>query len=192
MTHLTEHMLGAPDADGGDQLVDDGGVVTLLIQGTTETEVVFDKDEILPNHENSASPVIKYVLLWVKDSISLVANKWTRIWDHKKNMTSNAIDGDIGHFDNKIDMIGMKSSDDTKLDDIRLQVGHFVSLDDHRVNVLPSGRLLTVNWYRTTNSARDGNSGYNVNEIDMSDLVKLKGTKVDNIETRSGGALRLS
>ena len=32
MTDVTEHMLVAPDADGGDQLVDDGGVVTLLIQ----------------------------------------------------------------------------------------------------------------------------------------------------------------
>ena len=75
MTDLTEHMLVAPDADGGDQLVDDGGVVTLLEQETTETEVVLDKDETFPNHENSANPVIKYVLQWVKDSVSLVSNK---------------------------------------------------------------------------------------------------------------------
>ena len=130
VTDLTEHMPVVPDADGGDQLVDDGGVVTLLIQETTETEVVFDKDETLLNHENSANPVIKCVLQWVKDSISLGANKWTRISDHKKNMMSNGIDGDIGYFDNKIDMAGMKSSDDTKVDDIRPQRGHFVSPDD--------------------------------------------------------------
>ena len=43
-------------------------------------------------------------------------------------MMSNAIDGDIGHFDNKIDMSGMKSSDDTKVDEIRPHVGDFVSL----------------------------------------------------------------
>ena len=84
MTDLTEHMLVAPDADVGDQLVDDGGVVTLLIQETTETEVVFDKDETFPKHENSANPVIKYVLQCVKDSISLVATKWTRIWDQQE------------------------------------------------------------------------------------------------------------
>ena len=84
MSDMTEHMLVAPDADVGDQVVDDGGVVTLLIQETTETEVVFDKDETLPNHENSANPVIKR-LQWVKDYISLVANKWTRMSDHKKN-----------------------------------------------------------------------------------------------------------
>ena len=57
MTDMTEHMPVAADADGGDQLVDDGGVVALLIQETTETEVVFDKGETLPNHENSANPV---------------------------------------------------------------------------------------------------------------------------------------
>ena len=61
----------AADADRGDQLVDDGGVATLLIQETTEPEVVFDKDGTLPSHENSANPVIKCVLQWVKDSISL-------------------------------------------------------------------------------------------------------------------------
>ena len=139
MTDMTEHRPVAPDADGGDQLVDDGGVVTLLIEEITETEVVFVKDETLPNHEISANPVIKY-LQWVKDKISLVANKWTRISDHKKTMMSNAIDGDIGHCDNKIDMTGMKSSDD-----IRPQVGHFVFPDDPGVNVLASGRLPTGN-----------------------------------------------
>ena len=65
------------------------------------------------------------------------------------------------------------------------QVGHFVFPDDAAVNVLASGRLPTgniTNWDRTTNNASDGNSGYNVIEIDMSDLVSLKGTKVNNIE----------
>ena len=181
MTEMIWHMPVAPDADGRDQLVNDGGVVTLLIQGTTDTEVVFDKDETLPNHENSANPVIKYVLQWVKDYISLVANKWTRISDHKKNMRSNPIEGDIGHFDNKIDMSVRKSSDDTKVDDIRLRVGHFVSPDDPGVNVLASGRLPTgnfTNWDRTTNNASDGNSGYHVNEIEMAHFESLGDTKV--------------
>ena len=109
----------------------------------------------------------------MKDSISLVANKWTRISDHKKNIMSNAIVGDIGHFDNKCNMTGMKSSDDTNVDDIRPQVGHFGSPDDPGVNVLASGRPVTGNitdWDRTTNNASDGNSGYYVNETDMSDL----------------------
>ena len=74
-TDMIEQMLVAPDADGGDQLVDDGGVATLLIQETIEPEAVFDKYETLPNHENCANPVIKCVLSLVKDSISLVAKK---------------------------------------------------------------------------------------------------------------------
>ena len=40
--------------------------MAFLMRETTETEVVFDKEETLPNHENSANPEIKYVLLWVK------------------------------------------------------------------------------------------------------------------------------
>ena len=109
MTDLTEHMLMMADADGGDQIVDDGGVVWPFWYKKPPRRRLFDKDEILPNHENSENSVIKYVTQWVKDSISLVAKMWTRKSDHKKNMMSNAIDGDIGHFDNKIDMIGMKS-----------------------------------------------------------------------------------
>ena len=91
---------------------------------------MFDKDETLPNHENSTNPVIKCILQCVKDSISLVANKWTGISDHKKKMMSTVVDGDIGHFDNKTDRNGMKSLDDTKVDDIRSQVGCFDSPDD--------------------------------------------------------------
>ena len=52
--------------------------MAFLMRETTETEDVFDKDGALPNHEKSVNPEIKYVLLWLKDSISLVASKWTR------------------------------------------------------------------------------------------------------------------
>ena len=188
-TDSTEKMHLTPDADGRDQLVHDGGDATLLIREGTELETMLDNEVTLPDPENSATPVIKCVLQWVKDSISLVAKKWARISDHKKKTMSNAVDGDIGHLQNKIYMNGMKSSDDTKVDDIRPQVGHFVSPEDPGVNVLASGRLQTdsiTNWDRMTNNSSDGNSGYYVNEIDMSDLVSLNGTEVNNIETRVG------
>ena len=142
-TDSTEQMHLTPDADGRDQFVNDGGVATLLIREGTELEIMFDNDGTLPDPGNSANPVIKYVSQWVKDSISLVADKWTRISDHKKRTTSNAIDGSIGYFDTEIYMTGMKSSDDTKVDNIRPQVGRFVSLDDPDVKVLSSSRLLT-------------------------------------------------
>ena len=67
---------------------------------------MFDKDEILPNHENSANQVIKCV--------PRRGYRTTR-----RKMTSNVIDSDIGHFDNKTDMTGMKSLDETKVDNTR-------------------------------------------------------------------------
>ena len=161
-TNSTEKMHLTPDADGRDQFVNDGAVATLLIHEGTELEIVLDNDGILPDPGNSANPVIKYVLQWVKDSISMVADRWTH--------------GNIGNFDNEIYMTGMKSSDDTKVDNIRPQVGRFVSLDNPNVKVLSSSR----------SNANDGNFRYYDNEIDMVDLVCLKGTNVNNIEPRTG------
>ena len=155
----------------------------------TELEAMLDDAETLLDPENSANLVIKCLLQWMKDSISLVASKWTRIPDHKKKTMSNAIDGNIGHSDNEIDMIGKKSSNDTKVDDIRPQVGRFVSLDDDEVNALYSSRLQTDNittLVHTKSNANDGDFGYYDNEIEMADLVCLKGTIVDNIDPRMG------
>ena len=98
----------------------------------------------------------------------------------KKKTMSNAIDGNIGHSDNEIDMAGMESSDDTEVDNIRPQVGRFVSPDDPGANVLSSSRLLTGNIItldHTGSNANDGNFGYDDNEIDMADLVCLEGTQ---------------
>ena len=118
---------------------------------------------------------------WMKDAISLVASKWTRILDHKKKTMSNAIDVNIGHTDNEIDMTGMKSSNDTKVDDIIPQVGRFVSLDDADVNA-----FITTLDHTTRSNANDGDSGCYDSEIHMADLVCLKGTRVNNIDLRMG------
>ena len=123
---------------------------------------MLDKAETLPDPENSANPVIKCLLQWMKDSISLVVSMWTRIPDHKKKTMRNAIDGNIGHSDNEIDMTGMKSSKDTKVDDIRPLVGRFVSLDAADVNGLSSSRFLTGNITTLSHArinATDGDFG---------------------------------
>ena len=51
-TDLNEQMPVAPDADGGDQLVDDGGFATLLIQETTEPEAARTGFDGLERHGN--------------------------------------------------------------------------------------------------------------------------------------------
>ena len=166
----------APDADGGDQLVDDGGVATLLIQETTEPEAVFDKDETLPNHENSANPVIKCVLQWQKDSISPVANKWTRMSDHEKKKMNSAIDGGMGHFGNEIDTSGLDDSEDTYFGNIKPQVGCFVFPDGPGAIMMSSDQILTVSnitldhTQKMRNDTINGNIGHFGDEIDRTGL----------------------
>merc|ERR1712238_614891 len=57
-------------------------------------------------------------------------------------MKNNAIVGNIGHFDNEIDMDGLMKV--TKRINIKPQVDKFVFEDGHGVIVLAEGRLLNL------------------------------------------------
>merc|ERR1719238_1274312 len=63
---------------------------------------------------------------------------------HMKKMKNNAIVGNIGHFDNEIDMAGLENSPGMKVENIKPQVDRFVFPDGHGVIVLASGRLLNL------------------------------------------------
>merc|ERR1712050_743294 len=63
---------------------------------------------------------------------------------HMKLMKNNAIVGNIGHFDNEIDMAGLESSEGIKVENIKPQVDRFVFPDGHGVIVLAAGRLLNL------------------------------------------------
>jgi len=63
---------------------------------------------------------------------------------HMKKMKNNAIVGNIGHFDNEIDMAGLENFPGIKCDNIKPQVDRFVFPDGHGVIVLASGRLLNL------------------------------------------------
>merc|ERR1711934_431227 len=65
-------------------------------------------------------------------------------FDHMKKMKNNAIVGNIGHFDNGIDMAGLENSPGMKVENIKPQVARFVFPDGHGVIVLASGRLLNL------------------------------------------------
>merc|ERR1712146_306111 len=58
--------------------------------------------------------------------------------DHMKKMKNNAIVGNIGHFDNEIDMAGIK------VENIKPQVDRYVFPNGNGVIVLASGRLLNL------------------------------------------------
>merc|ERR1719207_538533 len=52
--------------------------------------------------------------------------------------------GNIGHFDNEMDMAGLESFPGIKIDNIKPQVDRFIFPDGHGVIVLASGRLLNL------------------------------------------------
>jgi adenosylhomocysteinase len=64
--------------------------------------------------------------------------------DHMAKMKNNAIVGNIGHFDNEIDMAGLEGYPGIKVENIKPQVDRFLFPDGHGVIILASGRLLNL------------------------------------------------
>lgn len=64
--------------------------------------------------------------------------------EHMKKMKNNAIVGNIGHFDNEIEMTLLENFPGMKVENIKPQVDRFVFPDGHGVIVLASGRLLNL------------------------------------------------
>merc|ERR1711988_1202718 len=64
--------------------------------------------------------------------------------EHMKKMKNNAIVGNIGHFDNEIDMAGLEGFAGIKCENIKPQVDRFEFPDGHGVIILAAGRLLNL------------------------------------------------
>merc|ERR1712194_934243 len=64
--------------------------------------------------------------------------------EHMKKMKNNAIVGNIGHFDNEIDMAGLEKFSGIKVENIKPQVDRYVFPDGHGVITLAAGRLLNL------------------------------------------------
>ncbi|WP_454229108.1 adenosylhomocysteinase [Propioniciclava flava] len=63
---------------------------------------------------------------------------------HMASMKHNAIVGNIGHFDNEIDMAGLEATAGVERHRIKPQVDQWVFPDGHGVIVLSEGRLLNL------------------------------------------------
>jgi len=61
-----------------------------------------------------------------------------------KKMKNNAIVGNIGHFDNEIEMDKLEGMAGIKVDNIKPQVDRFVFPDGHGIIMLASGRLCNL------------------------------------------------
>ncbi|MBL9087104.1 MAG: adenosylhomocysteinase [Planctomycetia bacterium] len=64
--------------------------------------------------------------------------------DHLARMKNNAIVGNIGHFDNEIDMAGLAKVPGIRRENIKPQTDRWVFPDGHGVIVLAEGRLLNL------------------------------------------------
>merc|ERR1711887_516763 len=64
--------------------------------------------------------------------------------EHMKKMKNNAIVGNIGHFDNEIEMEELEKFPGIKVENIKPQVDRFEFPDGHGIIVLASGRLLNL------------------------------------------------
>merc|ERR1712040_23691 len=64
--------------------------------------------------------------------------------EHMQKMKNNAIVGNIGHFDNEIQMDRLENFPGIKVENIKPQVDRFVFPDGHGIIVLASGRLLNL------------------------------------------------
>jgi adenosylhomocysteinase len=75
--------------------------------------------------------------------ITATGNKNIITVEHMKLMKDKAIVGNIGHFDNEIDMAGLKKQGITRIT-IKPQYDEFVFPDGHSVMILAEGRLLNL------------------------------------------------
>jgi adenosylhomocysteinase len=76
--------------------------------------------------------------------VTATGNKDIITADHMARMKHQAIVGNIGHFDNEIDMAGLAQLDDVRKINIKPQVDEWVFADGHSVIVLSEGRLLNL------------------------------------------------
>jgi adenosylhomocysteinase len=76
--------------------------------------------------------------------ITATGNKDIITADHMSRMKHQAIVGNIGHFDNEIDMAGLQKTPGIERINIKPQVDKWVFSDGHAVIVLSEGRLLNL------------------------------------------------
>jgi adenosylhomocysteinase len=76
--------------------------------------------------------------------VTATGNKDIITADHMRRMKHQAIVGNIGHFDNEIDMAGLAKIEGIERINIKPQVDEWVFPDGHAIIVLSEGRLLNL------------------------------------------------
>ncbi|MFL6120297.1 adenosylhomocysteinase [Actinophytocola sp.] len=76
--------------------------------------------------------------------ITTTGNKDIVMAEHMAKMKHQAIVGNVGHFDNEIDMAGLVATPGIRRINIKPQVDEFVFPDGHSIIVLSEGRLMNL------------------------------------------------
>jgi adenosylhomocysteinase len=76
--------------------------------------------------------------------VTATGNKDILTAEHMAKMKHQAIVGNIGHFDNEIDMAGLAATPGIKRINVKPQVDEWVFPDGHTIIVLSEGRLLNL------------------------------------------------
>jgi adenosylhomocysteinase len=76
--------------------------------------------------------------------ITATGNKDIITADHMARMKHQAIVGNIGHFDNEIDIAGLAKVDGIRRENIKPQVDKWIFSDGHAIIMLSEGRLLNL------------------------------------------------
>jgi adenosylhomocysteinase len=76
--------------------------------------------------------------------VTTTGNKDIITAGHMAKMKHQAIVGNIGHFDNEIDMAGLTATPGIKRNNVKPQVDEWVFPDGHAIIVLSEGRLLNL------------------------------------------------
>jgi adenosylhomocysteinase len=76
--------------------------------------------------------------------VTATGNKGIISAEHMARMKHNAIVGNIGHFDNEIDVAGLERMSDVRKVEIKPQVHEYVFPDGHSIILLAEGRLLNL------------------------------------------------
>ena len=84
------------------------------------------------------------VLPYVDIFVTTTGNKDIITADHMAKMKHQAIVGNIGHFDNEIDMAGLTATPGIKRVNVKPQVDEWTFPDGHTIIVLSEGRLLNL------------------------------------------------
>ena len=87
---------------------------------------------------------VEQAIGWADIVITSTGNKDIITLDHMRAMKDKAILGNIGHFDNEIDMARLERDPSIRRINIKPQVDEFIFPDGHSIIVLSEGRLLNL------------------------------------------------